>query len=358
MKEKVCFKKVNELAYKRRICTIKPQPVEFKDIEISDRVKLHGREPGNYRRFVMDFSKLEEWFYWVGRYVGDGWLSIKRGSLQMCFGRHEEADARRFVDFIEENNLVARLKYMENEIGGKSIVVIVSSKDLVRYLTEILGIISATARTKRVPKLVWTAPLKYREQFLQGYIDSDGCKSQETIHTMNGELLREIQLIFDITRTKRTTLSGGDSRKCGSWTLNYHIKKDNGCKRLHKDYGFANFRRLEISSIYATTYTLAVKDDKHQFVSEGVISKNSAGDLMKLALIKIHNDLRERRRRDDLWKRVTVISTVHDEVILRAPEKVAEEYGEVVRNMMVGLIKLRVPIEASLGIADRWGEAK
>ncbi|MDX3260727.1 DNA polymerase [Streptomyces sp. MI02-2A] len=80
--------------------------------------------------------------------------------------------------------------------------------------------------------------------------------------------------------------------------------------------------------------------------------QGSAADLIKLAMIRLNNSLP-----DD----IRLILSVHDEVVVLAPEDRAQEAVELVKEAMLGegIQKLlRVPLSSDVKIVDRWSEAK
>ena len=79
--------------------------------------------------------------------------------------------------------------------------------------------------------------------------------------------------------------------------------------------------------------------------------QGTAADIMKLAMISIHEWLQKEQ------VDAKMILQVHDEVILEVPEKeVASVEGEV-SKLMQNATSLKVPLEVESGIANNWGEA-
>jgi DNA polymerase I-like protein with 3'-5' exonuclease and polymerase domains len=80
--------------------------------------------------------------------------------------------------------------------------------------------------------------------------------------------------------------------------------------------------------------------------------QGSAADLIKLAMIRLSNLLP-----DD----IRLILSVHDELVVLAPEDRAQEAAALVKEAMLGedIQKLlRVPLSSDVKIVDRWSEAK
>lgn len=80
--------------------------------------------------------------------------------------------------------------------------------------------------------------------------------------------------------------------------------------------------------------------------------QGGAADLMKLAMVRMDAVLPDEAK---------LILTVHDEVVVTAPEEIADDIADMVREAMTGagIQKLvRVPLKIELSIGDRWGEVK
>ncbi len=80
--------------------------------------------------------------------------------------------------------------------------------------------------------------------------------------------------------------------------------------------------------------------------------QGTAADLLKLAMVKVHDRLRKERMR------TRMILTVHDELVFEAPQAEVEAAAEVIRGEMEGVYPLRVPLRVDLGVGDNWRDAK
>jgi DNA polymerase I-like protein with 3'-5' exonuclease and polymerase domains len=81
-------------------------------------------------------------------------------------------------------------------------------------------------------------------------------------------------------------------------------------------YAYKRLRELRRLEQCGPTYTLSVDDPLHRFEAEGVITKNSGADIMKISLVRLHKEFYKRG-----WLRnggddsVRMLMTVHDEVV-------------------------------------------
>ena len=79
--------------------------------------------------------------------------------------------------------------------------------------------------------------------------------------------------------------------------------------------------------------------------------QGTAADLIKMAMLRIDTEFRER------GLRTRMLLQVHDELLLEAPEAELEEASVLVRSTMSGVANLRVPLRVDLGVGNNWAEA-
>jgi DNA polymerase-1 len=79
--------------------------------------------------------------------------------------------------------------------------------------------------------------------------------------------------------------------------------------------------------------------------------QGSAADLIKVAMIKVADALRQTFR-------ARLLLQVHDELVVEAPEPEAGPVAVVVRECMESAAALRVPLVATVGIGANWLDAK
>ncbi len=79
--------------------------------------------------------------------------------------------------------------------------------------------------------------------------------------------------------------------------------------------------------------------------------QGSAADMIKVAMIGIHNDIKEK----GLKGRMTM--QVHDELVFDVPKDEIDIFKEIVGSRMKNAIKMEVPIVVEIGIGKNWLEA-
>lgn len=82
--------------------------------------------------------------------------------------------------------------------------------------------------------------------------------------------------------------------------------------------------------------------------------QGTAADLMKLAMINLHNRL----QKEFVSDQVRMMLQVHDELVFEIKEDLVEHASKIIQYEMENVYKLRAPIEVEIGISENWGEAK
>jgi len=77
--------------------------------------------------------------------------------------------------------------------------------------------------------------------------------------------------------------------------------------------------------------------------------QGTAADILKWAMIKLYAALPSEAK---------IILTVHDELVVEAPEKDAAVVSEIVRTQMEQAVEFSVPLTVDIGIGHNWKEAK
>lgn len=80
--------------------------------------------------------------------------------------------------------------------------------------------------------------------------------------------------------------------------------------------------------------------------------QGTAADLIKLAMIRIDRELRERRLKSRM------LLQVHDELVFEAPEKEIEPLRALVRDAMENVCALKVPLVVDISVGTNWRDMK
>jgi DNA polymerase-1 len=82
------------------------------------------------------------------------------------------------------------------------------------------------------------------------------------------------------------------------------------------------------------------------------VMQGTAADVIKVAMIRIHDRLRDEGRSAKL------VLQVHDELLLEAPDAEVSAVKELVRDEMCAAFPLDPPLAVDVGAGDNWAEAK
>jgi DNA polymerase I len=80
--------------------------------------------------------------------------------------------------------------------------------------------------------------------------------------------------------------------------------------------------------------------------------QGTAADIIKIAMIRIHRVLQEKRLS------AKILLQVHDELVIEVPEAEAEQIRTLVREEMEGAASLSVPLQVDLNVAGNWMDMK
>jgi DNA polymerase-1 len=80
--------------------------------------------------------------------------------------------------------------------------------------------------------------------------------------------------------------------------------------------------------------------------------QGTAADILKLAMIKIDQEMRERKLKSKM------LLQVHDELIFEVPESELNTMKKLVRDGMENVVKLEVPLKVEMGVGVNWLDLK
>jgi len=107
-------------------------------------------------------------------------------------------------------------------------------------------------------------------------------------------------------------------------------------------------RRRPIPDLTSSNYQ---RRQAAQRVAQNTPMQGSAADIMKLAMLRVGDMLRESSFD------ARCLLTVHDELVLEVPVDQAEELGNAVKTAMENAYQLKVPLCVDIGIASNWTDA-
>jgi DNA polymerase-1 len=143
-------------------------------------------------------------------------------------------------------------------------------------------------------------------------------------------------------------------------------------KEFAKKYGYVETligRRRNIPEINSPNFQVQNAAER---MAINMPIQGLAADIVKLAMIKIHEYIANEKRieannacpvkssqsedSEGVFNGVKMILQIHDEIILEVKEDIAEDVARKVKETMENAYKLKVPLVADIKIGDNWGE--
>ena len=308
-------------------------------------------------------------WYWVGRYYGDGYfVHRKRGDLNENTGRHV-TDTRYYVEwafggvkmdeaqqcfsFLESRGYAPKI---EHQYKKKSHVIRVRSYKFDKRMLE-LGIApNKIAYTKRIADVVFLLIKDFKKSFIQGYYDADGKRpakytkgyAPKQITSVNHGLLQDTLLLLRSV--------GKDGYIKGPYRQNVDGHKPFYRLCLTDKLLARIVDKIEITEREEPVFTLCVAHKHHAFDSEGVISHNSgAQGIIKKAMGEL-TPIYKQFQREGYY--IKPIIQIHDDLLFEVEEKLVPIWVPLQKSIMESVVQLSVPVTVDAETGYRWGEMK
>jgi DNA polymerase-1 len=121
--------------------------------------------------------------------------------------------------------------------------------------------------------------------------------------------------------------------------------------RLAQEKGYAETlsgRRRYLKNINSNNRVVRQFEER---VAINMPIQGTAADMIKLAMIKIHNELTKKKTKTKM------ILQVHDELIFDAHLDEIDKLLPIIKKLMENALPLKVPVVAETGIGDNWLDA-
>ena len=156
-----------------------------------------GKQGTRGKGKISDFKFTPAFFYFIGRWLGDGWTNIHKRKhrpdswmkrIVVCCSHDEAGELR--VSLKETG-----LHFSENDERTVHRFTC-SSTQLYDWLTENFGRYSGG---KKIPLWVYSLPVEYKQQLIMGYVDADGYinkKGNIVVASVNKALIVEFKILM------------------------------------------------------------------------------------------------------------------------------------------------------------------
>jgi len=310
-----------------------------------------------------------EFWYWIGRYYGDGHLfhlnhgelHPRKGTIQKSsrrkvdwyFGGCKRGEHLRLIEFLKREGYSCYNSTQYRHPNSNGVIRVCSSEfnlKMMEYGIEP----NETSWEKRVADVVFMLDIPRKKSFIQGYFDADGTRPKKypnglsayAITSVNYALLRDTYIV---------------ARSAG---ILCNIRGPYKQKSKHRDFYRLNLHRPDtkkrVVSVRMTgetegVYTLMVDHPHHSFDSEGLISKNSgAGGILKEAMRQLTPLVNQWQNEYGVICRPLL--QVHDELIFEVEDKYLPIIAPQFHDVMVNAVELTVPLKADVETGRNWKE--
>jgi DNA-cytosine methyltransferase len=223
-------------------------------------------------------------FWWVvGRYIGDGWIR-NQGGIIICCGKHEKQEL--------ESKLGGLFNY--SCVEDKSVYKFhIPDKEVEKFVTPF----GRGAKNKRLTNTIIDLPCELLEGFIEGYLSADGCftngvykatsVSRELIYGVAQCVAKVYKTPYRIYRTKRhnaSKIQGREINQNDTFELVFKKEKKIQDKAFYED-GFIWYPINSISQDgEEEVYDIEVENN-HSFTVQNTIVHNCQ-DLSQAGLSK------------------------------------------------------------------------
>ena len=110
----------------------------------------------------------------------------------------------------------------------------------------------------------------------------------------------------------------------------------------------AQNRRRALPELNSNSHNIRASGER---MARNTPIQGTAADVIKLAMVRVWKRLRDEKMESRL------ILTVHDELIVEAPEAEAEKAAQILREEMEGCVHYAVPLSTDVHTGKNWLEA-
>lgn len=380
------------------------QWVEFSKLKVGDYVALPKINK------IIKPSENMNWFFIYGFILGDGCLyhridyNTERKGVTITVGKLKQNIILKIKKYIENFGINVSYRIIpKTKNHEEKYLINIENKYFAKKLEKVGFIFGSTAHTKCIPYKIWTASVLNQRNFMEGLWLSDGSRGKYdylSLHLCNLNLLQEVQILtsnlgFDSFLAKTKTgykltftikkFNKKPKRKMpintiknaiGKIPLNFIFKNktndeitEKRCVKLNKNisqyvaerilykvdsnfevYRYDTIKSITIYNNIEETFTMSVNNERHQFVADGIITKNSAFHCLLFSLIE-----GVKAQKIEHWKS-KIVGQIHDSIIIDVFPDELEHVINVMKCIMINDIKqnwswLKVPLDVDVEAA-------
>ena len=219
-----------------------------------------------------------DFWYMIGFYVGDGWLSTTRNEIRLACNDSKLEKLKNHLD-------IKKWKYTVNDMESSCHKFRFTNKDVYEFIEKYIG---TGSNEKHICGEILLLPKEQLMAFYEGYKDSDGNinKNYVRINSINRNLIYSMSLIIeklfnrpvsinvDAPRTKKHFINGREIKQnYPLYELKFKMSTDKQDKAFYEN-GYIWYPFYERTNAdFEHVYNIEVEED-HSYIAQGCISKN------------------------------------------------------------------------------------
>jgi len=283
------WKTMDNLKVGDEVVTLKKLDINKKQNFVFKMVEVGDYKVSKLNKINLPFFSSPELMAYLGLYVGDGWVRLKRGEIGLALPENTRA---RMIFKRLHRKIFGSAKMREDNL-----YLYINSVNLAKFIDS-LGVGSG-AKNKTVPGWVFALPKEQKESFVKGLILSDGYEYKKSCRyvSASSSLLKSIRLLLQ-TMDYRVGKIHWQRKEKGAKCVKRNLLKDSEygyiCFSRKKEWNIEkypsqyryqdflidneNFKMEKITGIKPVgkepTLDLRVEDE-HNFIADGFVVHNT-----------------------------------------------------------------------------------
>lgn len=221
---------------------------------------------------LSDKFKMPEFWYIIGRFIGDGWVNSS-GGIIICGNEQELHQLDNYLDVLGWNYCM----YEQKTCWRCQI----SSQEIGEYCKRF----GKGAANKHLTSDILNLPIDLLKKFIEGYMDADGCFTQNKykLSSVSRELIYEMAQcinkayhrycnVYYTSRKKTTVIEGRIVNQKDSYQLTYTLNNERHQECFYEDgYIWSPIRDVEKENYDGLVYNLEVEDDNSYMIQNVIV---------------------------------------------------------------------------------------
>lgn len=241
-----------------------------------DGTTLHwsdGRRK-RYSNVIKNKFTLKEFWWIIGRYMGDGWIK-NSGGIIICCAKDEINEITPKLDYLEFNYSISNEKTVSK--------IHISIKEIGEYCEQF----GRGALNKKITSDILNLPISLLEYFIKGYISADGCFTQNKFKATSvsrqliygiGQCIAKVYKtpfsIYEIVRHPSHLIEGRIVNQHNSYNISYKLNKGKQDQAFYEDgYIWSPIRKINVINHKCKVYNFEVEED-NSYVVQNIIVHN------------------------------------------------------------------------------------